>query len=210
MIPSHIKSGAQLALVILKGMECGLPATFAMGEIHVVRGRAGLSARAMSALLKNKGCKVSYPTQTDKEALCRIERPDGTVHEQKFTLTMAARMYTKEDNKQVRLSESYQYRANPEEMLANRALTRGANRHCPDLTGGLRLTEELQDTQPGETITVEATPVPAAPEKPSQTAAKVKAAVAGKPAPVPPPAQPEPAPEPAPAEGDPEQKNLII
>ena len=160
MLPEKIKTPAQAALIILKGREVGLPAIMSLSEVWVMRGKPGLTTLAYGYLMTKAGIKVDFPVHNGVKAVCRLTRPDGRSYEQTFTMDDAARMYTREDDKNIRLSESRQYRANPEEMLMNRAESRAAKRFCPDAIGGAGLMDEIQDVETIDTATAPAAGAP--------------------------------------------------
>lgn len=150
MLPVAVDTPEKAALVILKGREVGLPPLMSLSEVYVVRGRAGLTAMAYATLLRRHGVRVEYPVHTAEKAVCRLTRRDGTMFEQTFSMADASKMYTQQKKdgggqETVRLSESFSYRSNPEEMMMNRAVSRGARRFCPDVVGGMAMADEVYD-----------------------------------------------------------------
>jgi hypothetical protein len=201
MLPKHIDTPAKAVLVLLKGREVGIPPIMSLSEVFVTNGKAGMTTMAYGYLMTKAGIKVDFPLHTTTKAVCRLTRRDGRYFEQTFTMEDAARMFTGDGKGgSIRLSESHQYRSNPEEMLMNRAESRAAKRFCPDVVGGAGLMEELQDV---ETIDSTATTFPPQASGPD-LGATLQSRIAGT-APTPPvtagaaPAAPEPAPAAAPA-----------
>lgn len=164
LLPKWIDTPAKGVLAFLKGREVGLPPMLSLEGIYVVHGRTGLTAQAYGYLLTRAGVKIDWPRHDKTAATCRITRPDGRVFEQTFTMDDASRMFTTEekDGKRatIRLSDSLQYRSNAEEMLMNRAQSRGARRACPDIVGGAYLADEINDMDQ-TVIDVPAAPVQA-------------------------------------------------
>lgn len=180
-----LNTDGKVALAVLKGREVGLPMLMAVQEINVIYNRPSLSAVAMRALLEGKGCKVRDIQYTDTVAEVEITRPDNRVAKQTFTIQDAQRMWTKENEKACRLSETQRYQQNPALMLNNRCLSRLARRFCADIVFGMAVEDADDD---GQVIDVQASPAPPAPFNPDVPAAGPAPAVEVKPAaPAPPP-----------------------
>lgn len=185
LLPDSIKTPAQGAIIILKGAEVGLPPVMSLTEIYVTKGRPSLSAQAIGYILNRAGCKVDFPKATDTEATCVITRPDGRSHSVTFSANDAARMYTRDEGKTIKLVDSYQYRSNPSVMFAYRALSRNAKRFCPDFIAGSRMIGELLEDDAEVDVIDVAVPTrtevgPAPQESDVDAAAKLRAASAGK------------------------------
>ena len=197
MLPDKIDKPEKAALVLLKGREVGLPPVMALTEVFVVKGKASMSTMAYGYLLTKAGIKVDFPVHTPVKATCRLTRPDGRWYEQTFTMEDAGRMYTSdgsgESRKTIRLSESLHYRANPEEMMMNRAESRAAKRFCPDVVGGAGLMDEVNDVDaidvPAQQIGMPRGPIEAMPDLGKTLTDRLSGAA-------PPPAAAPPAPEP--------------
>lgn len=166
LLPSSIKTPEQAVVIALKGKELNLPPMASFEMIDVIMGKPALKPKGMSAMVRKGG--VKYQTikdfepvfdeegkKIDMETVIRFYR-DGLEENVRYTYKDAAALgLTSKDN----------WKKQPGIMMYWRCFSKGANRVCPDLIGGLYTTEELssftenapviQFTEEGETIIID-------------------------------------------------------
>jgi len=128
----NVSSAEAAVTVILAGRELGLPPMFSLKHINFIENQPTLDGAGMLALLRKHGIKYKIE-EGDGWASCTIER-DGTV----FTET-----FTRDRAKKAGLLSKNNWQKYEKEMLRWRAISGAAKIQCPDITGGLLLSEEL-------------------------------------------------------------------
>lgn len=140
-VPKGLQNRPEAVLAaILKGHELDLPPMTALGSIHVVNGRPGLSAELQRGLVTRAGHEIGFEEMSSTRVTCYGRRSD-TGQELRVTWTM-------EDAKRAKLSEKDVWRQYPRNMLAARASADVCRFLFSDVTGGLRTVEELEDIPP--------------------------------------------------------------
>lgn len=126
------------AIAVVKGDELGLTPQAALESIYVVRGKPGMYAEAMEALVKAHGHQVQLVELTDR--ICRMRgRRRGETDWQhfEFTIERARRAgYTKQNPK---------YESDPQSMLHPRCRALTSLGIAPDTLKGLASIEEIED-----------------------------------------------------------------
>lgn len=88
LAPYQLKNPQAVTVVLLKGLEAGLPPMAALECIGVINGKACLHSDGIPALLWSRGFKIKewYEGEGDKlTAKCTITRPDGTEYPGEFS-----------------------------------------------------------------------------------------------------------------------------
>lgn len=166
LLPPSVKTAEQAVVIALKGRELGLETMASFDFIDVIAGKPSLKPKAMGALVRKGGVKYKTikdfePIVDDKgnkidyETIIRFYR-DGIEEDVKYTWKDAALM---------QLVNKDNWKKQPGVMMYWRCFSKGANRICPDLIGGLYTTEELasftpnapniQITEEGDALVVE-------------------------------------------------------
>lgn len=125
---------------ILAGRELGMPAMSALRGIHMVEGRASLSAQTMVGLLLKSGLVDYFEMEESTDKTCTfVGKRKGARKEQRVTHTieMATRAGLVKPNSN--------WVKTPEDMLVARASARLARLLVPDLLGGMYTPEELRE-----------------------------------------------------------------
>jgi hypothetical protein len=120
---------AGVAAAILTGREMGLGPMASLRGIHIVEGRASLTAEMLAARILAAGHDIRWVASTDQRATVKIVRADG-LSEAESTFTMA-------DAQRAGLAGKKVWQQYPRHMLRHRALTEAASMACPDVALGL-------------------------------------------------------------------------
>lgn len=139
ILPSSIKTPQQALIILLKGQEIGMGAIEALTNIHVVKGKAELSAVAMSARLLRGGVSIETIESTDVACRLRLSRVISGRE------TVIETSFSEEDAKRAALWGKDNWLKYPQDMLYARALSRGARRIGADLIGGCYVQGEISE-----------------------------------------------------------------
>lgn len=144
LLPASIKTPEQAVVIALKGRELNLQTMASFEMIDVIMGKPCLKPKGMAALVRKGGVKTKTikdfepvlneeGKRVDMETIIRFYR-DGIEEDVKYTYRDAEGLgLTSKDN----------WKKQPGVMMYWRCYSKGANRVCPDLIGGLYTTEEL-------------------------------------------------------------------
>lgn len=139
-----VGSVAAVAATILAGREIGFAPMTALSSMHSIKGKVGLYAEAMRALVFQAGHEIVFQEQT--AATCTVRgRRHGSDQWTSVTWTLA-------DARQAGLLNSNKnWQTYPRQMLAARASTELCRLAFPDVIRGLASVEELEtlDLIPG-------------------------------------------------------------
>ena len=161
--PYQLKTPAAVCVVLLKGLEIGLPPMAALENIGVVNGKACLHSDGIPALLWSRGFKIKewYINESDLdncEAHCKITRPEGDDYEFKYTAADAkenelwqTNATYKKDGKDVNNTAPwYKFKKRMLRMRARGWLARDC---ASDVLKGIPIYEEQQDIENMRDIT---------------------------------------------------------
>lgn len=184
------------AIAVVKGDEVGLGPQAALESIYVVRGKPGMYAETMEALVRAHGHKVERLELTERRCRIRTQRSGETTWQEfEFSIERAKKAgYDRQNPK---------YGTDPQSMLWARCRSEAARGTAPEVLKGLQSVEEIEDETDGDgaarpTRTVQRTaravaaapaaalPAPQAPSAPvaqAQPAAPAQAAPAASAAP---------------------------
>lgn len=137
LLPSSIKTPAAALLIMKAGRELGIPATYALRNIHVIQGRPTCSAELMMALVHQRygpgRILVKESTSSRCVVLCR---PPGWD-------IVAETVWTMEDARQAKLDGKETWKQYPRAMLRSRAVSEACRTHFPAAIAGMYTPEEL-------------------------------------------------------------------
>lgn len=151
---------------VLYGGPLGLNPMQALANIHVVKGKPGLPAELMVALVRSHGHEVGIEDLTDSR--CRVwgKRAESQqVHRAEFTIERA--------RKAGYVAQNQKYNNDPQAMLYARAVSILCRQMAPEVLKGLPTSEELND-EPDGTAPVAATRTVRARHTPTVTATVAK------------------------------------
>jgi hypothetical protein len=129
---------------VLYGGPLGLNPLQALASIHVVKGKPGLPAELMVALVRSHGHDVGVEDLTDHR--CRVwgkRAHSEQVHRAEFTFDRA--------KKAGYVAQNTKYGTDPQAMLYARAVSILCRQMAPEVLKGLTTLEELHDEGDGST-----------------------------------------------------------
>ena len=157
---------ADVAVVIMTGMEMGLPPMTALRMIDVIQGKGVLNAAGMVARVKQLGLDQFFrPVESESDetkATYETKRKDDTVvHRGVFTIEQA---------RDQGLLNKANWKSDPVSMLKARAKSRLARDVYPEVLGGIYDPDEAdeirEDAPEPKAIDAEFTSVDTAPDEP--------------------------------------------
>ena len=153
----QVKDEEGAIVLALKGRELGLEPVYALSQIYLVNGKAGLQSEVMRALVYRKypNAVIRVVTPIDKRHLeCTIEAaraPSDVVQQFSFTMEDAARagMVRKQGERFIASPGKQVWDQYPQDMLVGRATSRAIRFLWPECVMGMGYTpEELQEAAP--------------------------------------------------------------
>lgn len=137
LLPAAIKTPQQALTIMQMGRELGIPATYALRNVHVINGKPVAAAELLMALVRrsygqaairvkeatNEGCTVEY----------REQGWDG----------VASLTFTIEDAKRAKLDSKDVWKAYPRAMLRSRAVSEVVRTAFPECIANLYTPEEM-------------------------------------------------------------------
>lgn len=115
-LPAHLRTGAQVAAVILTGRELGMEPMRAVRSLSLVKGKVVESADSQLARFKADGGRAQFRTLTEQEAVLWLRHPNGDEHVESFSMA---------DARNAGLTSSETYKKFPKAMLRSRVITAG-------------------------------------------------------------------------------------
>jgi hypothetical protein len=141
VLPDNIKSPEAAVAIVMRGRELGMTAMQALTSIHVVKGKTGLSADLMAALILQSGLADYFePAESsDTKAVYVTKRKGRPEKSQTWTIEMAkaAGVYQTNDV----------WKKYPAAMLRHRAASDLAKSIYPEVVLGLYDPEEIESEQ---------------------------------------------------------------
>ena len=116
MLPDHIKTGWQFAVLAATGHELGMQPMRAIRSLAMVKGKVVESADSQLARFKAAGGRSQFEVLDETKAVLHLVHPNGDKHTETFTL---------EDAKRAGLASNSNYSKFPKAMLRSRAITAG-------------------------------------------------------------------------------------
>ena len=132
LLPQDVRTPQTAVAIIMFGREFGFTVWQSFRFVQVIKGKPGLNAQGMAAVILASG-KAKYfrcSEVTENRATWETVRADGDGKIQRFT-------YTIDDARKAELTSSQMYRKYPRQMLRWRACTELARQEYSDVVGGL-------------------------------------------------------------------------
>lgn len=172
---------ARATMIIMQGMEIGIPPMQAIQLIAMINGRMTVHSEGVPGLLLTRGFKIARnmlgtAMADDWTAICTLTRPDGQVFVGEFSVVQAKRAKLWSPDAKItkpgRNNTTYQadndspWHKYPDRMLWARALGFAARDGAADAMRGMMVREEMEDMlraryQAEDAQVISATPEPA-------------------------------------------------
>jgi hypothetical protein len=114
-LPPHIKTGAQVAAIVMTGRELGMTPMRALRSLVMVKGKVTEAADSMLARFKSDGGRATFRALDETQAVLWLRHPNGDEHTEVFSLADAKRAGIAGE----------MYSKYPKAMLRSRAITAG-------------------------------------------------------------------------------------
>lgn len=171
---------ARATMLIMQGMELGIPPMQAIQLIAMINGRMTVHSEGVPGLLLTRGFKIARnmrgtPMADDWTAVCTLTRPDGQVFVGEFSVAQAKRAKLWSPNEKIRkfkrggasfeADNDSPWHKYPDRMLWARALGFAARDGAADAMRGMMVREEMEDmlrprNQAEDAQVISATPEP--------------------------------------------------
>jgi len=144
LLPASIKTPEQAVVIVLKGKELNMSPMMSFEMIDVIMGKPSLKPKAMAAMVRKGGIK--YQTVQDFE---KVFDKDGKAIDAITTIKFFRDgledivSYRYSDAQALGLTSKDNWKKQPGIMMYWRCFSKGANRVCPDVIGGMYTNEEL-------------------------------------------------------------------
>lgn len=127
---------ADIAIILLNGVELGLQPMQALQGIHVVNGSPTLNGKSMLSLIRSRApfIKISFPVNTMQEVHCKMIRGD-----EEFTSE-----WTWDRAEMAGLTGKKNWQKHRMEMMRWRCVAECARIICPDVIQNVYLPEEVE------------------------------------------------------------------
>lgn len=145
-MPKSITRPQQALIIMQKGKELGLQPMEALGNIHVINGKASLSAELMLALFlkRIKGAKVEWVKTTNDEAEAVFSMADAKPYTARFTM---------DDARRAGLLNNPSWQKYPAALLRARLISAAIRAYAPHATLGCYTPEEMgEEVVEGELV----------------------------------------------------------
>lgn len=137
LLPTSIKTAAAAFLVMKAGRELGIPATYALRNIHIIQNRPTCSAELMLSLVHQRyGPSRILVKQSTDERCVVLCRPVG------WDITTET-VWTLEDARRAKLDQKETWKQYPRAMLRSRAVSEACRSHFPAAIAGMYTPEEI-------------------------------------------------------------------
>lgn len=141
-----LKSEGDYFLIMLKGLEIGVPPMTSIDYIDVIQGKPVLNGKGMLALVQGSpACEdVTIDNQYDDKVIVTMRRKGRSEpYRVEFGKKEADKMLVKYKGNWIPLSEKPNYKSQDKVMWHWRAITACTKLAFPDVIGGMYLSEEL-------------------------------------------------------------------
>lgn len=148
-----LKSIPSAAVKIMAGRELGLGALASVRGIDFFEGQISLRAHLIAALIKKTG-QYNYRLVENTDKVATIKFFEKSLDGKKWEELGPASFTIQEAEKAGLVSKS-NWKKYPQDMLYNRAMSRGARMYCPDVSLGAVYETDSEEIEPAGLIEVE-------------------------------------------------------
>ncbi len=137
LLPAEINTAQKALVVMTAGREMGVPATYALRNIHVVKGKPVCSAELLLALVRRTYGPSAMRVAKTSNTACTVQyREQGWDGVSEYTFSI-------EDAKQAGVTNGNQWKSYPAAMLRARCVSAVARFAFPEAIAGLYTPEEM-------------------------------------------------------------------
>lgn len=137
LVPSKFKGAEGVLSVILMGQELGFSPMQSLKLFNFIQQEPCISAAGLQAVAVSRGGRFTVISEDDKAVTVKAERASN-----KWTATLT---YSLEDATKAGLTNKDNWKKHPREMLYARCVTILARRGWPDVLGGIRIEDEVEE-----------------------------------------------------------------
>lgn len=161
LLPDGVNTPQKALVVMTAGRELGVPATYALRNIHVVKGKPTCSAELMLALVRRAYGPAAIRVSATSNTACTVQyREQGWDGISEYTFTI-------EDARAAGVTNSGTWKSFPAAMLRARCISAVVRFAFPECISGLYTPEELgadvRVADDGSVVDVRSTSAPIAP-----------------------------------------------
>lgn len=137
LLPNGIKTPQQALTIMQVGREIGVPATYALRNIHVIEGKPTCAAELLMGLVRRTYGQAAIRVKDATNQSCTVEyREQGWDGVSSLTFTI-------EDAKNAGLAAKPMWTKYPRAMLRSRAVSEAVRTAFPECIAGLYTPEEM-------------------------------------------------------------------
>jgi hypothetical protein len=137
LLPAAIKTPQQALTIMQMGRELGIPATYALRNIHVINGKPVAAAELLMSLVRRSYGQSAIRVADASSESCTVEyREQGWDGVSSLTFTI-------EDAKRAKLDSKDVWKAYPRAMLRSRAVSEVVRTAFPECIANLYTPEEM-------------------------------------------------------------------
>lgn len=140
LLPAEVNTPQKALVVMTAGREMGVPATYALRNIHVVKGKPVCSAELLLALVRRTYGPSAMRVSKTSNTACTVQyREQGWDGISEYTFTI-------EDAQRAGVANGNQWKSYPAAMLRARCVSAVARFAFPEAIAGLYTPEEMGAT----------------------------------------------------------------
>lgn len=143
-----IETQEQAMTLMLLAQAEGVHPAIAMRDYHIVEGKPALKADAMLARFQAGGGKVEWQEYTDSKVSAKFSHPQSpkpVLIEWSLESAAKVQVYNKKRGGWEPLTNKYNWKAYPRQMLKARVISEGVRATNPGVSVGIYTPEEVQD-----------------------------------------------------------------
>lgn len=146
LVPQKYKSAEGVLSVILMGQELGFSPMQSLKLFNFIQQEPCISAAGLQAVAVSRGGRFTVVSEDDKSVTVKAERASN-----KWAATLT---YSMQDAGLAKLTSKDNWLKHPREMLYARCVTILARRGWPDVLGGIKTDDEIEEYETLDTLPI--------------------------------------------------------
>ncbi len=142
-VPKRWKSLSDMIAAVMYGTELGLAPLESLQRLYIINGAVACDSKGLNALIHNAGHVLVYEEMSATRCAIKAMRRDPYTHE---LIDVGTFEFTWEDAERAELASQDTYQMYPQDMLAARTVSRAGKLAFPDVTTGMLLPQELDES----------------------------------------------------------------